>query len=81
MGRKHALTSRELMVLRLLAGGLRDRQIANRLGLSVRTVQHYVSNILSKLEAETRTEAVRNALANGLIVFDPETADFSESRR
>lgn len=69
-----------MIVLGLVAAGLRDKEIAAQLGLSARTVQHYVSNILSKLSASTRTEAVHNALAESLIVFDSETGTFSVSR-
>jgi DNA-binding NarL/FixJ family response regulator len=75
---KHTLTGREVDVLRLLASGLRDKEIAKELGLSTRTVQHYVSNILSKLSASTRTEAVQNALAASVITFDVEKGVFRE---
>lgn len=55
------LTSRELEVLRLIASGLRNAEVAERLVLSRRTVDHHVSAILRKLGAKTRGEAVAAA--------------------
>ena len=55
------LTARELDVLQLLAEGLRNAAIADRLYLSRRTVDCHVSNVLRKLEASTRGEAVAAA--------------------
>lgn len=60
-----ALTRREAEVLRLLAEGLSNDQIAQRLFLSKRTVEHHVSNILGKLGLTTRTEAAALALRGG----------------
>ena len=51
------LTSREIEVLDLVAQGLRDAEIAERLFLSEKTVNHHVSAILRKLEVTTRTQA------------------------
>ena len=56
-----ALTAREFDVLRLLADGLRNAAIAERLFLSSRTVEHHVSAILGKLGVESRSEAVAEA--------------------
>jgi DNA-binding NarL/FixJ family response regulator len=55
------LTDREVEVLELVAEGATNAEIAARLGLSVRTVDHHVSAILSKLGARSRREAVVNA--------------------
>jgi DNA-binding NarL/FixJ family response regulator len=55
------LTARELEVLALLSEGLRNAQIAERLVVSDRTVDHHVSAILRKLGARTRGEAVAEA--------------------
>jgi DNA-binding CsgD family transcriptional regulator/tetratricopeptide (TPR) repeat protein len=52
------LTRREAQILSLLSEGLRNSTIAKRLFVSVKTVDHHVSAILSKLEVETRAEAV-----------------------
>jgi len=62
----HALTEREIEVLRLLCDGLRNAQIAERLCRSVRTVDHHVAAIFAKLGASTRTEAMAAALAAGI---------------
>lgn len=64
-----ALTRRELEVLALVAEGLRNREIADELGLSPSTVKVHVNKILEKLEAQDRTEAVTRALRRGLIAL------------
>jgi DNA-binding NarL/FixJ family response regulator len=62
-----ALSSRELEVLRLLAAGQTNRQIAERLFVTERTVKFHVSAILAKLGAGNRTEAVAFANQRGLL--------------
>ncbi len=62
-----ALTDRELEVVALLAEGLRNAEIAERLVVSSRTVEHHVSAILAKLGARTRGEASAAAVRLGLI--------------
>ena len=62
------LTPRELEVLALVADGLRDSDIAERLVLSDRTVGHHVSSILSKLGVRTRAEATSRAFRLGMSV-------------
>jgi DNA-binding CsgD family transcriptional regulator len=61
------LTSREREVLGLVAEGLRNRDIAERLVLSVRTVDHHVSAIMRKLRAGSRVAAVVEARRQGLL--------------
>ncbi len=63
------LTPRELEVLQLLAEGLPNRAIAERLHVSEHTAKFHVNAILGKLDAETRTEAVARAARLGLIIF------------
>jgi DNA-binding CsgD family transcriptional regulator len=60
------LTARELEVLNLVAGGLRNSEIADRLFVSQRTVDHHVSAILRKLGARSRAEASAEAVRLGL---------------
>jgi DNA-binding NarL/FixJ family response regulator len=60
------LTRREMEVLELLAGGLRNRQIAEKLFLSEKTVRNHISAILGKLHANDRTEAALIAARHGL---------------
>ncbi len=61
------LTTRELDVLKLLADGLRNREIAERLVVSSKTVDHHVSAILRKLGVRTRGEASAEASSLGLL--------------
>ena len=60
------LTPREVEVLRLVAGGKTDREIAEELFISARTVTTHVRNILGKIRAANRTEAAGYATRNGL---------------
>jgi DNA-binding NarL/FixJ family response regulator len=61
------LSERELDVLRLLARGLSNSEIAGRLYLSQGTVRNYVSSVLSKLQVADRTQAAVLALRHGLV--------------
>jgi DNA-binding CsgD family transcriptional regulator/tetratricopeptide (TPR) repeat protein len=61
------LTARELEVLRLLTEGLRNAQIADRLVLSGKTVDHHVSAVLRKLDVRSRGEATAQAVRLGLL--------------
>jgi DNA-binding CsgD family transcriptional regulator len=60
------LTPREVDVLRLLSGGLTDREIADVLFISPRTVGYHVTNLLSKLGLDSRTAAAAYAVRHGL---------------
>lgn len=62
-----SLTARELEVLRLLARGLRNKEIAARLFVSERTINFHLANIYQKLNVSGRTEALSKALELGLI--------------
>jgi DNA-binding NarL/FixJ family response regulator len=61
------LTNRQLEVLAFMAEGSSNAEIAERLFISAKTVDHHVSAILAKLEARTRAEAVAIALQSNLI--------------
>jgi len=60
------LTGRELEVLSLLAQGLTNQAVADRMGISLKTARNHVSNILGRLQVADRTEAVARARAAGL---------------
>jgi len=75
------LTKREMDVLRQLAAGLANRQIAQRLYLSEKTVRNYISTILQKLHANDRTEAALIAARHGLAPEEPETPDGDDDTR
>jgi DNA-binding NarL/FixJ family response regulator len=60
------LTDREIEVLRLLAKGLSNQEIADNLFISVKTVRNHVSNIFSKLQVVDRVQAVIRARDAGL---------------
>lgn len=62
-----ALTERELEVLRLVAEGLSNAEIAERLVISIKTVKDHISNILSKLHLAHRTQAAIYAWREGLM--------------
>jgi len=61
------LSDRELEVLRLVADGSRNHEIARNLYITVKTVEFHVSNILGKLGARSRTEAAVRASRMGLL--------------
>jgi DNA-binding NarL/FixJ family response regulator len=63
------LTSRELEVLRLVAEGLPNKQIALRLNISEHTIKFHINAIMGKLGVQSRTEAVVRATRQGLIAL------------
>lgn len=64
---KYGLSEREIQILRLLAQGMSNRNIAEKLFLSEGTVKNYVSSLYSKLDVKDRLEAVLKAKADHLI--------------
>ena len=66
-----ALTGREMQVLQLLRRGLKDREIAAALGISVRTAEKHVEHILRKLPARNRADAARLDVAALSVVSQP----------
>lgn len=61
------LTEREREVLKLIADGLSNQEVADRLVISVKTVERHRANILGKLNLHSRTELVKYAIRKGLI--------------
>lgn len=61
------LSERELDVMKLLAEGLRDRDIATQLHISESTVKFHMNNVLTKLKAKTRYQALHQAIVQGWI--------------
>lgn len=65
------LSARELQVVRLLVEGLGNQHIAERLGVSRRTVHAHLSNAMSKTRTQTRTQLAVYALRAGLVPLAP----------
>ena len=63
----HNLTGREIEVLKLLALGMYNKEVAESLEISERTVKNHVSNIFKKLDVTDRTQAAVFAIRNGLV--------------
>jgi DNA-binding NarL/FixJ family response regulator len=66
-GGRIGLSERELEILRLLAGGYSNKEIARSLTLAEGTVKNYVSDILAKLDTRDRTRAVLKAITLRLV--------------
>jgi DNA-binding CsgD family transcriptional regulator/tetratricopeptide (TPR) repeat protein len=69
-GNPAGLTSREVQVLTLLVRGHTNNELAQRLHISAKTIDHHVSSILEKLEVRSRTEAVAAAMGLGILKAD-----------
>ena len=69
-GNPAGLTGRQLEVLALLTEGLTNTEIAERLIVSPRTVEHHVAAVLTKLGATTRRDAAQRASELGLLALD-----------
>jgi len=64
------LTAREMEVLRLVAKGLRNKEVAGELKISEETIQGHMKSILAKLSVHDRTAAVAVAVQRGIVHFD-----------
>jgi NarL family two-component system response regulator LiaR len=64
------LSDREMDVLKLVTNGLSNKEIADQLCLSIRTVQGHLGNIFNKLQVSSRTEAVVHALKEGWVTIN-----------
>ncbi|MFM7693419.1 MAG: response regulator transcription factor, partial [Actinomycetota bacterium] len=69
-GLPFGLTARETVVLRHIADGACNREVAERLGVAPRTVATHVEHVLRKLGEDTRTGAASRAIEHGLIRLD-----------
>jgi DNA-binding NarL/FixJ family response regulator len=67
---KIEFTPREQSVLELVVEGLMNKEIARRLGTTIRNVEKYVSRLFSKTGTSSRTELVRYALQHGLVTYE-----------
>ncbi len=70
MADPYGLSARELEVLRFVAAGLKNQEIAERLVISPHTVDRHLENIFSKMSVTGRTQAVLAAVGQGLIKLD-----------
>ena len=68
---REQLTAREAEVVRLMAGGYSNREIARALGTAEGTIKNHISSILAKFGARDRTRAVLKALETGLLRAPP----------
>lgn len=68
----YALSDREAEILDLVAQGLRNKDIAERLSIAEKTVKNHVSNILKALQVSSRTEAAMKAVRNKMVAPDGE---------
>lgn len=68
LAKSSEFTDRELDVLHYLAEGLTDKEIADKLHLSVTTVRYHVNNLISKTGAASRTELAVNAVRSGIAI-------------
>jgi DNA-binding NarL/FixJ family response regulator len=69
-GRDERLTLRELEVLQLIAKGLSNLEIAQKLFLSEKTVKNHLTNIFRKIDVADRTQAVLYAIKNKIVILD-----------
>lgn len=69
------LTDREIEVLKLAATGMSNKEIAERLSVTVRTVKAHISNVFAKMDVASRTEAILKAVREGWLELDKTVAD------
>jgi len=72
--RRH-LTGRELEVIRLVANGSRNREVAKELGISVKTVETHRANIMNKLGYRSLSQLILYAIQKGIIKLPMEDAE------
>ncbi len=64
------LSSRELDVLKLIAEGMSNKEIASALAITESTVKNHVNSLLAKLKVKDRTQAATTALRRGIVMLD-----------
>src|SRR3954447_23704369 len=69
------LSEREQEILRLVAEGLSNQQIANQLGVSINTVKVHLRNVFGKIGAASRTEATMYAVRTGIVTVDRQATE------
>lgn len=72
MAHKRPLTKREEEIVRLISGGLRNKEVAKALGISVKTVETHRVNIMNKLALQNLAQLIRYAVQKGLIHIEVE---------
>jgi DNA-binding NarL/FixJ family response regulator len=75
------LTRRETEILRHVAAGLQNKEVAHRLGLSLATVRNHVHNILDKLGVHSKLEAVSLAFRNGWVSGEVPGTPIAQAKR
>ena len=70
LDRYETLTSSEREVLRMVAEGLTNPEIATRLGISAETVETHLSNVMNKLDLHTQADLIRFALRRGILLME-----------
>ena len=70
LDRYETLTSSEREVLRMMAEGLTNPEIATRLGISAETVETHLSNVMNKLDLHTQADLIRFALRRGILLME-----------
>ncbi|MCG3113009.1 MAG: response regulator transcription factor [Candidatus Manganitrophus sp.] len=72
MPEKRSLTKRETEIVRLVADGFKNREVAEKLQISVKTVETHRANIMNKLALRNLAELIRYAIQKGLVKIDQE---------
>jgi DNA-binding NarL/FixJ family response regulator len=67
---KELLTDREIEVLKLAATGMSNKEIAEKLSVTVRTVKAHISNVFDKMNVASRTEAILKAVREGWLELE-----------
>lgn len=73
MPEKRSLTKRETEIVRLVADGFKNREVAEKLQISVKTVETHRANIMNKLALRNLAELIRYAIQKGWVKIDQES--------